>query len=73
MAGWSVVRGCGPAGWAAGVVEKDRTEGTLACGECGLHVSLDEAERTGRRLHSDGLGELLSFCVECNGKEFGES
>ncbi len=39
--------------------------GSEGCGECGLRVGLDEAERTGRRLHSDGLGELLPFCAAC--------
>ncbi len=45
--------------------------GSEGCGECGLRVGLDEAERTGRRLHSDGLGELLPFCAACDELESG--
>jgi hypothetical protein len=44
----------------------------IICGECRPHVSLDEAERTGRRLHSDGIGELLPFCAACNGGDSGD-
>ena len=51
---------------------RDPNDDSLTCGECGLHVSLDEAERTGWRLYSDGLGELLPFCAECDKREFGD-
>ena len=54
----SKVRSGGVGGRGGGV---DGREGALACSACGCTSASNEAECTGRRLGSGGLGGLLSF------------
>ena len=53
--------------------ERENTDERLTCAQCGARASLEDAERDGWSLYSDGTGELLPFCAECSRREFGST
>jgi hypothetical protein len=47
------------------------TAGRVQCVECGRRARDVDDEEERFRFWSDGVGELMAFCVECSHREFG--
>ena len=51
--------------------DEARANEPLVCAKCGRAPLPEEAADDSWRAYSDGVGELIVFCPECAGREFG--